>query len=85
MNDEKALEIAHRAEAELALTREAFDLIRQRALDRLVATSLDQRDFREKLYIVAQTADQVKKALIDMVAGGQIAEVALAKQGLTRP
>lgn len=85
MTDEEARDLAHKAEVELRLTSEAFDMIRQNALDKIAASGLEQRDFREKLYLVAQTAEQVKKALFDIVANGQIAEVAMAQAGLTRP
>jgi hypothetical protein len=53
-------------------------------VERLLATSIDQQGLREKLYLAAQTVDAVRKALMDVVQNGEIAEVALAKEGVWR-
>jgi hypothetical protein len=85
MNDAQALAKAHRAERELIETEEAYDRLRAKLVEKLVSTSIDQQALREKLYFAIQAADSVRKALMDVVQNGQIAEIALAQQNLLRP
>lgn len=84
MQDHDAIEAGQRARAELELTEAAFEKVRGLIVERLLATSIDQQGLREKLYLAAQTCDAVRRALADVVANGEIAEVALAKEGVWR-
>lgn len=87
MTDQEAAGRAARARIELELTEAAFAGLRVAALNELVATTPSQSDKREKLYLTCSILDAVRKALLDAVAAGEVANYAtqLAEQGLTRP
>jgi hypothetical protein len=85
MTDEEAAAKGYRAEREYAETEEAFEAVRKAILDELVGTTITHTDKILKLHAAAQNLDAVKKALMDVVQNGQIARVALAQTGLTRP
>jgi hypothetical protein len=87
MNDEAAVRAAHRAQQELTQTEAAFTGLRQAMIDQWSQTASDQEHKREKLFLAVQTLDAVRKALLETVAAGEVANyvVELAKQGLTSP
>jgi hypothetical protein len=66
-----AIQRGHLAQTELGLTEEAFETIRQRMVDSLLATTLGDKDLRERLYMGVNALDTVRKALKAMVLNGQ--------------
>lgn len=61
------------AKQELEHTEAAFAAVRAAMIDKLLGTPVAASQARESLYLGVQSLDAVRKALFDVVAGGQIA------------
>ncbi len=84
MSDLDTAAKGRRAGIELRETEEAFDRLRAAMLNEIAATSPENERKILKLHAAVQTLGAVRSALIGMVQNGQIAEQALAQNGLNR-
>lgn len=85
MTDKETVALGHRAAHELELTEAAFEKVRAALIEKMIATPPERPDTILKLHMAAQTVTDIRRALFAMVQDGQVAEVALANSGLTRP
>lgn len=60
----------NQAATELERTTEAFAVVRQRLLEAIAATSMDQSEARERLYLSVCLLEPVRAALIEAVNNG---------------
>ncbi len=84
-NDARDSARGSKAAAELELLEEAFAKLEAAAIEEWKQTPIGQIDKREKLYLVVNTSQAVKRALLKIVQAGEIARIALAGENLLRP
>jgi hypothetical protein len=72
LTQEQRLERSSRAAVELSMTEEAFAELRLKIIEKWAATTTDQVETREKLFMAVHALDVVKKALIRVAADGQV-------------
>lgn len=80
MTDEQSIARGHRAEAEIALTNEAFNTVRADLVERLIRAA-DPVTVMQ-IHGALQTVDMVRQALRVVVIEGQHAAAAVAMSGL---
>lgn len=64
------------ARIELEQTEAAFERVRQRLIEQLIATKIGESDLRDKLVLTIQALEAVKAELIAVVHSGDIEEYA---------
>lgn len=69
---DRAIPRGAKARAELDLTGQFFDKMREMAIERWESTSVDQTATREKLFLSVQTINAVRRALFEAVEAGKV-------------
>lgn len=64
------------ARIELEQTEAAFERVRQRLIEQLIATKIGESDLRDKIVLTIQALEAVKAELIAVVHSGDIEEYA---------
>ena len=84
MTEDDRIARGRQASHELRVTEEAFIAVRQYLVDEMVATSPENEPGIMKRHQAIQVLDMVRKALILVVADGDMARAA-QESGLNRP
>lgn len=85
MDDQQAIERAHRAYSELTEIQATFDKMRTALIERWAATGFDKTDHREKLFNAYSTINSVERALRESVDAGRVSTNALEMAALLQP
>lgn len=85
MTDDETIALGNQAARELSLTEKAFEGLREKLVEKWIATPLEAVDTREKYHQAVQTIGAVQRALMEVVGSGQIAVHARDTAALLAP
>ena len=82
MSDQAMISAGHQAEREYAQTEDAFERVRLALIDELIRTSPINVDQVRTLHLAIQNLQAVRKAVLAVITGGQLAKRSLEIAGL---
>lgn len=84
MTEERTAARGHAAQREWNELEAAVSTIRDAIVAEMVGTSVINADKILRLHATVQNLDAIRKAILNVVSNGQVAEAAIAAAGLTR-